>query len=1057
MANDLNKNIGDLIERLTKVGKSPSSIEAEAELKARILAQIESIRGLQNEHGLPNVKNPDSYQKYAQEGAALSRLERQLIGKQYGPAGMRRSINGITQSNEGRELSFEYQGMSYGDRNALAQEEQRKLFKHAQELQTMSGKTDRFEPNGIIKESELRADIERGQKAIAGINVANRQDEMLGLDPKSQEDRITKTYGRARDLIGSNKMTSQWEEKGKIDVNVGGEVKSLGQKDIFELLNKKSQELVDVFDKLKNSAKNLSEQEKKELDEKRSQLAGDVGALEDAAGVARGGGGGGGWKGKAGRYAIAGAQGVAGLAMLAGETGRELFVNQKMQQLANSTGYAQIENQKYELYKAARKGDVMASLQLMQTDEAQKFAGDIRANARVSDYLAAGGKAASGLIMAGAGAAATLKTAGLAAPATLAMAGYGANMAVSGATDLVGAYKGIKSGQSELAAYQAFLASSQQNMQVKAEQMQLVRDMFVNADVISQGLGSNIGGKFIDSVTNEPNRIRDKATNAANAQQFRINDRFSRKSAQMALDEALANRPSDYEYSTRNDRWGTVDKFISKEGMARIDQRRQAQKDKANGIGDGLIDEDRNLMQLKEAATTAGTPPNTVKSRGLLDVLDDNNIGPEEYSRLAAMSVQTMGRDIIDVSGTPETNERYGAASNVFDARRLEKLKLGSMQENVQRQAQLFQAGGQNPSANLESVIAAGMTKSLSDAPSIKAMVDNTAAISRASTGTAAGFDMTGITAAQIAAGIRDDAANKPMAAQVAASNLQLANQWQTNTSTTFSGMFNTARLQEQLSEFGVSGTDAIAIGRREASYYTNIKQMKTKKEKVNALFQIGVGATEDNVDEMLERILDSKLMQTLEAGGATGAMGGLSKEIIEKVRKGQKLNKDEQFQVNKIAGILHGSKDEDQLMGMIAGVKVGANTGGIKDTRSPEDKKRDEVQDTLRTDQQKRDAQAAKTAMEQMAEFGGALAIFSDMLKKVGGEEGKKHEEKFQKAAEQAATDFKAGASIFEKSVTAFEGAVKGIPGYKEQPRQGAREDANAQKSVKQGTGPGG
>jgi hypothetical protein len=914
----------DIVESLGVYSSGPSATVYIDEQKRRIKETQAELM----------VTDPSNFQEAVTLQQRLIKHQQSLIVAEYGPAGAARHIKQAMSSPAVNKLSYGYLGADPA-MNEIARQQ---TFRDIYETQAQLSQT--VDPRGITREHQALRERQASLiNRAAAIDLGERQHT---------------EYSRAKELLDVNRQRKEFESTGKI--TVGGEQLKASQ--VYDKLIEKTDELVRVFDTLRENSEKLTDQEAQELIHKKENLSKDISDLTKASQVTGGGGG--------GRRGVLGV-GIGQALMLGGETLRELAVNQQMQQVANQTGYARIENQKYNLYKAARSGDIASQLALMNIDEAQNFARGMRANASVSDYMSAGGQiVAGGALMFGAGAE-TIGTAGLGAGLGLIASGYGASQAISGATNLVGAFRGVKSGAAELAAFQAYMGQSQEMQAVRAEQMQNLRNFMVNSGVSAQGLGG-FGGTLLDSVTLERERRQDLAANKANSSQL-VSNQF------ILSNDAL--RASD-----------------------------------AQSIANTYVGRDPIMV----AGNKSVLPSNT---ENILDRLAQTGVGLEQYGQLVNFATQTMGR-----AGFNEQGE-----VGVRGLRQLERYGLGSVEQNLSRQAQLFQAGGQNPQANLEQVIAAGMTKGLQDAPSIKAMVDNTAALSRMSGATAAGMDVTGIVGAQLAAAIDPDLAGKnaPLAAQIAASNLQLSNQWQTNTSTTFTGMFNTARLQEQLGKYGVNGEGAIALGKQDAAFFSAINAMGTPEEKIKALQGIGINATTNNVNDIISTAIRDKKMQVIEAGGVTGALGGLSPTIINKLLKDEELSDTEFTRVGKVAGLM--GKTAPQLLGMIRAVDKTTNTDEIKDTLSPEARKQADMLDKQRLDANKQQIEAAKQAATELNKFGGALEIFNQMVSKYSNK-GPVAEKEFQDAAINAAKDFQNAANIFGNNVGLFKSAVETFTG---------------------------
>jgi len=114
----------------------------------------------------------------------------------------------------------------------------------------------------------------------------------------------------------------------------------------------------------------------------------------------------------------------------------------------------------------------------------------------------------------------------------------------------------------------------------------------------------------------------------------------------------------------------------------------------------------------------------------MLQRMQTAGIGTEQMAQLSTYGIEEAG-SVFD------TNQ-------IFQARSLESVGLGRMEQHVQRQAMMAQAGANNPQASYASLIEAAMTKSLDSAKSLNIIAQATAQTAQQSLGyQVAGTDLT--------------------------------------------------------------------------------------------------------------------------------------------------------------------------------------------------------------------------------------------------------------------------------------------------------------------------
>lgn len=255
--------------------------------------------------------------------------------------------------------------------------------------------------------------------------------------------------------------------------------------------------------------------------------------------------------------------------------------------------------------------------------------------------------------------------------------------------------------------------------------------------------------------------------------------------------------------------------------------------------------------------------PNAKYADPLLDKMTELRMSPQEMMAASQFGFQNFGR-------------RFNIAQ-VQVARRLEQASIGDLSQNLQGMATLFQAGANNPGESFANVVSAAFSKALTDAPTLKAIVDNTAGIVTTSVGTRGGLDVSEQVAKMMTRATNEKADNQPFAVKIAANAMQTATGIMTDTSLSFTGLVNRARvsrltkLQDPVALQNVTGIDPATLQR--------IAEMTTREEQAAALRNFGViGARASNVSAILEGRQAAYAESFLGAAGAFMAPGQYEK-----------------------------------------------------------------------------------------------------------------------------------------------------------------------------------
>lgn len=950
MANEQNKsNKGPMNgfgqSEIEKIGQSAYSIpKSELEQRARATTartQMEALSDLPEDvilksKALTRVAQTAPNTLMSAESrirsSVESRLERSnmqaanVIGREYSETAINSQARSMYEKPEFQNKALSMMNQSYDALGSRRQE----IAGQINQLGTQSAEAagSLFTNRGVRKDlaNQISGNANQADnltRELASIDLAMKTRRQTGTDPLSKFEKLNQTGKSAEDFLTAKDIGEQ-VRSGGVNISKGGQSVSVDNADIGKAIASEAEALRRALSDLANSAGKSAE----ELDQMRSAAEESAENFEKLQKAQAAGGGNGAsgaqWASAAGGMFNAVGQGI-----------QQIAVGQRLGQMGNIAGYAGIENQKYDMYKSGRGGNVLNQMLSSSWSDAEGFGKQLKIGqqAAVAAYTAGGvaQTAAGGFQVAeGLGQKANpLAYATGASTQNTAAVLQGAQNVVQGvsttAVNGMDLYRGVSTNAVAQQGVQADMAARRELLKVSAEQLQGFRDYGVGMSTAAQGMGKRAGA-FIEETT----------------------------------------------------------------GPAHLEK--------------------------------------MVNSR----------LSPEQMAQMSQVGVQQMGSQFNQ--------------SQIFTARGLERSGMGSMAENMQRQATLAAAGGNNPQAGLASVLESAFSKSLDSSKAISAMVENTGAMVSKTQGAALGIDTTAAAASLTAAGISGKNANQEFAVQRAAEAAALSNQYGTNTDVSFAGMINTSRLSKQL---GVSGEEAISLQRIDAATLKTM-QGKTQKEQQDFLINKGIDITGKNAGKIIGGALDYKANSILEAGGAGLAQGVDSDALRKKIQSGEKLSDSERLQLGKIASF-GGYTGAEEIISQVKGISEVPNkasktaAGAAMAGEGGSDSLK--TWDNLRTSGFKQLSEQALQATKTMEKFGGALKVLVDMnekLEKFGGAGG---EGKFSTAAADAAKSFGDSTIKFEGAVSVFDKAIRDtLTGAGMNQKEDPRAAAEAAKLTRQG-----
>lgn len=355
----------------------------------------------------------------------------------------------------------------------------------------------RQDPNAL---ASLRANYRKKNTAVGRLSVitaAERHQRGLGLDPESQ----------IEDLLSKGRHAEKITFRNKVADELASGTGDVGGRSIDQLKQREAQlasQLVEELTKLKESA-GKSTEELDKMRESASATAENLKKTEEAISQMGSGGGGGNRFGSAANALnfASSTFGAVGMGV------QQIAVNQRLGQTQNVSGYASIENQKYQTYRSASGGDIASQLMLGQFGGAEGFGRELRAGAN----LAVGAQIAGGVTQIAAGG---VRVASTMNPAENMISTSSAmNNRLQGAQDILqggattaiaGAdmFRDISGSQASIAGVNAQLEARRQLMMVNASQLQGFRDFSVGVGSAAIGMGSR-GAAFVQRMISKEN------------------------------------------------------------------------------------------------------------------------------------------------------------------------------------------------------------------------------------------------------------------------------------------------------------------------------------------------------------------------------------------------------------------------------------------------------------------------------------------------------------------------------------------------------------------------
>lgn len=490
---------GELINELDALEEAmdlaPAGSLSEKQLQSRQSRLQNRLASVQSRSDMMQRSQVERVANLTQSQVAASYSSRSINGQSINVS---RSSMGISGSMSMMSTPWEDLERRKGSlQNTVANLGQRAL-NISEGLYNSQGEQD---PQRVRILQKLEARRNSAVNEMGTIDAAMRSQRSQGMDPQSRANNLYNVGAQARGMLGQQSLSDEMRG-GSINIMSGGKAQSVSMGDVNKELAEQARGLTKALMELETATDKTREGIKKEAEERAANFE----KLREVAGM-----GGGGASGSQKLAAAAGAFGALGGAA------QEIFVNQRLQQVANVSGLANIENQKYDTYRSASAGNIASQLQLSQYAAAQGFGGSLAKG----QLTALGLQAAGGVAQTGAGVGQAIEggaekwnpityALGTNSGPTNEMLQGGLNAVQGAATTATTGFdigRGLSTTSARIAGVNSYMEATKALSYVGAEQLQGFRDFSVGASVAAQGMG-RAGTGFLNRAISTNNLSR---------------------------------------------------------------------------------------------------------------------------------------------------------------------------------------------------------------------------------------------------------------------------------------------------------------------------------------------------------------------------------------------------------------------------------------------------------------------------------------------------------------------------------------------------------------------
>jgi hypothetical protein len=443
----------------------------------------------------------------AQESASVERAEIEasnLLYKEFNEGHIRSQAYNASQRESVQNRALSMANMPYEQ----IEKQREQIMSQIRVLEREAQKEIKgmFSPSGEVnpeKSAALDVVLSSSQNKIetlGALEALKRMKKIEGQDPSSRFDSLIKSVNYAREIVKEQSIHDQLKG-GAISIKRDGEEVKIKESQIQEELVKQSEKLLKIFEQLTNAA-DKTEDELNRLKKSAEETSQNIDILKDAQSASGGG------RGFNVLGLAAGAlNGIANVASIGLNAYFQTEVSQRMAYVQNAIGFASFANQQYDTYRKAAAGDIASQMLLPQYATSDYE----RELAKETNIYAAGKTAVSATrtVASGAQAVDGLMGPGLIGKVKSAASGsldLGVTNVAQNAADTYVNYgdfaRDITRNQIALQARQQNIDIHRQANYIPAEQMQVLRDYYVQLGSAVQGMGASFGtGDFINRVS----------------------------------------------------------------------------------------------------------------------------------------------------------------------------------------------------------------------------------------------------------------------------------------------------------------------------------------------------------------------------------------------------------------------------------------------------------------------------------------------------------------------------------------------------------------------------
>jgi hypothetical protein len=493
------KSEGKLLNSLLEQGRTTPEFRDSPFYQEQTGELRQSIKGLRTK-----MNSMDTTARTRAESEAST-----YIGKQFGHAAINSQTSVLQRESAIQNRAFAMSGQTYDELQSKREDilaDIRVRERQAQnEVKGMFTGRGEVNPERSAAIGVMMGGTRENIRELATINAAQTFQKASGQDPNSKIRNLAEMGQVANEMLSAESIAKE-VQSGGVQISQGGKMGTVANEDVNTEIMTQARLLANALKELAEGA-GKTDEELSKLRATADESAENMKKLEDARRAGAGGGG--------INYANL-AMGAAGGFNALGGGAQAIMVNQRMQQMSNVAGFANIANQQYDMYQKARGGDIASQLALGQTDDAGMFGTEMsRATNTVTSLGIAAGAAqataggfqvAEGLKDKGTGLIGG-SLAGTSGIATQQIITGGQNVLQGGVTAAVGASdlaRGTSAGAAQIAGYQANMQARQAINAVGASQAQGLRNFYTDLDVAGQGLGSR-SSEFITNAISDEN------------------------------------------------------------------------------------------------------------------------------------------------------------------------------------------------------------------------------------------------------------------------------------------------------------------------------------------------------------------------------------------------------------------------------------------------------------------------------------------------------------------------------------------------------------------------